>query len=191
MKAAVGVGVRAELAAFGINLAGILQIGLQGLAVVVRVDEVVAGVVGRIDIDHLDLAQVGLLQELQDLKVVALDDEVLRRVEVDALLRTGAKRPEARHLDRLETIGLARPVHPIAFLAHVHCLAQSKFQPFNINFSTFCPDFRKEPQQLLPFVFSHVMRPQVKFFGFHRLIVLAEIVVHGSSISPLSPSHVI
>jgi hypothetical protein len=31
------------------------------------------------------------------------------------------------------------------------------------------------------------MRPRVKFFGFHRLIVLNEIFVHGFSLSQPSP----
>ena len=40
-------------------------------------------VIGRINIDELDLAQVGLLKELEGVEVVALDEQVLRCVEID------------------------------------------------------------------------------------------------------------
>ena len=50
-----------------------------------------AGVVGRVDVDHLHLAQVRFLQELQHLQVVTFDVEVLRGVPVLALLRAGAQ----------------------------------------------------------------------------------------------------
>ena len=59
------------------------------LGEVVVVDEVVAGVVGRVDVDELDLAEVRLLEQLQRLEVVALDEEVLGGVEVDRSSRTG------------------------------------------------------------------------------------------------------
>ena len=39
----------------------------------VVVDKVVTGVVGRVDVDHLHLAQIGLLEQLEHLQVVALN----------------------------------------------------------------------------------------------------------------------
>ena len=57
----------------------------------VVVDEVVAGVIGRVDVDHLHLAQIGLLEQLEHLQVVALDIQVFGGVPVLALLRTGAQ----------------------------------------------------------------------------------------------------
>ena len=74
-----------------IDLAGPREVLRRRLGEVVVVDEVVAGVVGRVDVDQLDLAEVRLLEQLERVEVVALDEEVLRRVEVDRLL---ADRPE-------------------------------------------------------------------------------------------------
>ena len=62
------------------------------LGEVVVVDEVVARVVRRVDVDELDLAEVRLLEQLQRVEVVALDEEVLRGVEVDGLLADRAER---------------------------------------------------------------------------------------------------
>ena len=39
----------------------------------VVVDEVMTSIVGRVDIDHLHLAQIRLLQELEHFQIVALD----------------------------------------------------------------------------------------------------------------------
>src|SRR6185437_16961958 len=60
-----------------IYLTGELKLGTHGVAVVVRVNEVVApGVIWRVDVDQLDLIVVCLLQELEDLQVVPLDEDV-------------------------------------------------------------------------------------------------------------------
>ena len=58
----------------------------------VRVDEILTGVVRRVDVDELHLAGVALLEELEDLEVVALDEEVPGRGPVDALVGTRAER---------------------------------------------------------------------------------------------------
>ena len=93
MEATISICVRAKLPAFSVHLPGVGQIGLQRLSVVVRVDEVVAGVVGRVDVDHLDLAQIRLLQQLQYFQIVALDDEIFRGIEVDTSAGAGRSVP--------------------------------------------------------------------------------------------------
>lgn len=91
MEAAVGLGVGDEAAAFLVVVAALrVVVGLR-LREIVVVDEVVARVVGRVDVDHLDLAGVGVAQELERVEVVALDVEVLGRVPVHALLRARAQ----------------------------------------------------------------------------------------------------
>ena len=55
------------------------------------IDEIVASVVGRIDVDELDLAQIRLLEKLEGVEVVPFDEEVLGRVEVDGLLADGTE----------------------------------------------------------------------------------------------------
>ena len=94
MEAPGGISVGAELAALGVHLPGVFQIGPQGFAVVVGVNEVVAGVVGRVYINHLHLAQIRLLQQLEHFEVVALNNQVLAGVEV--ALSSGAGRSVPR-----------------------------------------------------------------------------------------------
>lgn len=57
----------------------------------VVVDKVVAGVVGRVDVDHLYLAQVAFQQQFQHLQVVALDVQGLS-VAFQFLLSSGQGR---------------------------------------------------------------------------------------------------
>ena len=87
-----------------------------GLGEVVVVDEVVAGVVRRVDVDELDLAEVRLLEQLQRVEVVALDEEVLRRVEVDRLLAHRAERLGDRRVGGERGGALAGPVELVALL---------------------------------------------------------------------------
>ena len=70
-----------------VRLSGLEQVLAVDLGEVVVVNEVVAGVVRRVDVDQLDLAEVRLLEQLERVEVVALDEEVLRGVEVDGLAR--------------------------------------------------------------------------------------------------------
>ena len=80
---------------FGIGLCCLLGhflIASHGIGKIVRINEVVAGVVGRIDIDHLHLPVVGSLQELQHLQIVALNVQILGGIPVYAFFGTGTKR---------------------------------------------------------------------------------------------------
>ena len=63
-----------------------LQVVLDIVLEVVRVHEVIAGVVRRVDVDQLDLVGVALLQKLQHLQVVAFDQRMLCGVPVHAFL---------------------------------------------------------------------------------------------------------
>jgi hypothetical protein len=85
---------------------------LETLTKVVRVDEIVTGVVGRVDVDHFDLAEVGLLEELEHLQVVAFDDQVLGGVEVDALVAVREQGAEAGLLDGLKQSALPGQTMP-------------------------------------------------------------------------------
>ena len=96
----------------------------------VLVDEVMTRVVGRVDIDHLDLAVVAALQELQHLMVVALNIDVVGvkgavlAIAAAALLHARAKRRRADGLRLADGIGLAGPRERIALLALVDLVAK-------------------------------------------------------------------
>ena len=64
MEAAGGLGVAADLLAT-FHLARQFEVILDVVPKIVRVHEVLASVVGRIDVDELHLARIALLEELQ------------------------------------------------------------------------------------------------------------------------------
>ena len=74
MEASVSLGVGAKFVTFRVGLTRIFQIGLEALRVIIRIDEIIAGVIGWIDVNYLDLAKIGLLEKFQDLKIVTFDD---------------------------------------------------------------------------------------------------------------------
>src|SRR5438270_543999 len=75
MKAAVAVGIGVYLdATFGD--AGLLPVRFAAFGIVVRVDEVLASVVRRVDVDALDSLAVSAGEELKHLQVLALNNHV-------------------------------------------------------------------------------------------------------------------
>ena len=76
----------------------------------------------------------------------------------------GRNVPNARGLDGSEAIGLARPVHPVAFLADIHGLAKREFQAVEVDLPAFRADLGKQPQQLRLLVGLDVVGAQIKAF---------------------------
>ena len=92
MKTSVGIGIFEQAVAFLTPLSA-LNLPLFALHLkIIGIDKVVAGVVRRIDVDHLDLAKIALLQKLEDFQIVALDVEVFGGVPVLALCHARAQR---------------------------------------------------------------------------------------------------
>ena len=122
MVTAVGLVVLPEgvfvlgLAARVVQEAGLGQLVADGADVGVVVDEVVAGVVGRVDVDELDLAGVGGAQELEGLEVVALDVEVPRGVEVLGAFADGAEGGGGGGVGGITRGALAGPLQAVALL---------------------------------------------------------------------------
>lgn len=73
MEATVALRIGDELATFVVVIAAFRFVSGDGFAEVVFVDEIVARVVRRVDVDELDFAGVVLAQELQRVEVVSLD----------------------------------------------------------------------------------------------------------------------
>ena len=92
MEPAVALGVGNQATAFLVEITALRVIFGARFGKVVVVDEVVARVVGRVNVDELHLAGVGLFQNLQRVQVVALDVEVLRRIPILGLIRLGNHR---------------------------------------------------------------------------------------------------
>jgi hypothetical protein len=115
VKTSAGSGVLGESIALVIIVARDGTIFLASLGEVVLVDKIIASVVRRVNVDHLNFSAIVVAQEFKDIKIVALDIEVLSRVEIDRFFTAGAQccldwrvRKEGRR-------PLARPVELVAF----------------------------------------------------------------------------
>ena len=108
----------------------LLFVVFDGVAELVLVNKVMTRVVGWVDINHLDLAVVAALQELQHLEVVAFDVDVIRikgailAISAAALFDAWAKRSGAHSLRLADGIGLAGSRERIALLALVDLVAK-------------------------------------------------------------------
>ena len=95
---------------------------------IVGVDEVVAGVVRWIDIDHLDLAEIALLQELENFQIVALNVEIFGGVPVLSLRHAGAQRLADRLVGFHDSRLLADLCELVCLVAVHHVRREHLFQ---------------------------------------------------------------
>ena len=133
MKTAARVGIGCKPLPLIINLPRISQVGIQIVLILVRIDKLLAGVIWRIDVNHLDLAEVRLLEQFQHLQVITLNEEVFRSVEVHAFITGGLERCDTGGLNDLHALGLARPVQAVAFLARLNPVAQHTPQLLKVD----------------------------------------------------------
>ena len=174
MKATVGVGIFEQpVTGLFIEHTELLFIFLGLHGEVVPVDEVVARVVRRVNVDQLDLAEIALLQKLKDFQIVSLDIEVFRAVPVHALLRAGAQRLAdglvGLHNGRL----LAYPGKLICLVAVHHVARQHLPQQLKVDrlfqLSVLAPrlrhTIRKQRRDLLNIPLRHVRG--LKFHVIH------------------------
>lgn len=82
------------------------EIGAGEFGEVVLVQEILAGVVGQVDIDNADLAQITFLQQFQGVEIAALDEAIARAVEIDAVLDAREQRQVRSRLRRGSTARL-------------------------------------------------------------------------------------
>ena len=124
METAFVGGVGGEGAAFGVLEAGVLQVGVEAFAVVVGIDEFLAGVIGRVDVNHLDLAVVAFLQQLEHFEVIAFNKQIFGAVEIHRLVAARFESGVAGLLDQTQAVALAGPVHAVALTAVVVDVAE-------------------------------------------------------------------
>ena len=77
MKTTVALSIGHHPIAFFIILTAVPHIFVSTLGKIVLIDKVITRIVRRVNVDHLDFAQIGFLQELQHFQIIALDVEVL------------------------------------------------------------------------------------------------------------------
>ena len=105
---------------------------------------IAAGVVGRVDVNHLHAAGVGFLQDFQGFEVFGFDKHVLRAVEICRFFFTGNERAGSGALQVEIGGGFACPIELITFarVGKVFC-AEDEFELFKIDL-VFAKDFGKD-----------------------------------------------
>ena len=58
-------------------------IGFFLVGIVIRINEIVSGVIGRVDIDTFDLFEIAGLQEFQDFEIIGLYHQIFCGVKID------------------------------------------------------------------------------------------------------------
>ena len=109
---------------------------------VIVIHEVIPRVIRRVDINHLHLTEIRLLQQFQHFEVVALDIEVLRSVPIHAILldRTECLVDRAQHFGTSRL--LAHPVELVGFRSIFDgIIAQQLAQDVKVNNSFYPPPF--------------------------------------------------
>ena len=87
---------------------------------VIVINKVVTRVIRRVNINHLDFAKISLTDNFQYIKVVTLDVEILRVVEVHTFLTAGSERLCGRRICQVCVRPLVWPCELVTFLALVN-----------------------------------------------------------------------
>ena len=94
------------------------HLALAGGEVVAVNEGVVLGVVRRVDVDQLDLAEIAVAQQAQGVEVVALDEQVAGAVPMLAVLRQWVHDFLRRHKGAVVRLALAHPAQLKAVFFH-------------------------------------------------------------------------
>lgn len=114
-------GIFAEIIIFAdiaiiIKLSGEFVVLLSTHTIVIWIDERIRSrIIRRIDIDHLDLVVVRLLQDLEDIQIISFDEEILSTIPVYRLILFWMKRLRSTIFDHFEYSRLSSPSESISF----------------------------------------------------------------------------
>ena len=133
MKTASWFGVRRKFAEF-VGLTRKLQVWANWVRVIIAVHEIIARVVGRVDVDHFDLPVVVLLQDLEDFEVVTLDEHVLGGVPIYRVLFVGHQGCRRRCLRRSDGLCLSGPGQTEPLTGVINIDSEDDFELTDVNF---------------------------------------------------------
>ena len=86
------------------------------------IHKIIARIIWRVDIYHLNLTHIGVLKQLQNFEVIAFDIEILCMLPVHTFLWAGAQRFVNRCSSLLKGSPFAHPSKVIDFRSILHCL---------------------------------------------------------------------
>ena len=127
---ALGIGYHTVLLFVELSAAG--HVLVCGLCEVILVNEIIAGVVRRVDVYHLHFSEIGLPQEFEHLEIVSFDVEVPGAVEVHALGTAGAEGGCGRGVGVEYGVALVGPLKAVAFLVALDYFVR-KFLPEQVE----------------------------------------------------------
>ena len=90
-------------------------------------------IIGWINENHLHLAEIAFLQELEDFQIIALDVEVFGGVPILALRHTGAQRLPDRLVGFYDSRLLADPCELVCLVAVHHVRREHLFQQLKVD----------------------------------------------------------
>lgn len=120
MESTIRISVLSQLISIFIHIASSLSLVVGTTRKIIIIDKVIASVIWRVDIYHLHLTIIGLLQELQHFEVVTLYVEVLRGVPVHGILFLGAQGLIDGASSLCHGFTLACPCELVAFTPALH-----------------------------------------------------------------------
>src|ERR1035437_3695494 len=116
VESARGLRIGGEFASSFVHLACELQIIFYVVLEVVGINEIIAGVVRRVNVDELYLSSIAFLEQLEDFEVVALDQEILCSLPLHAVLWRREQRTSGWRESKLASAALAVPVQAVLLL---------------------------------------------------------------------------
>ena len=131
-----GIGAQAIVASdipFVVGDAGFCFITFARLLEIIVVDKIVASVIRRVNVGHLHLAIIALVQNLQCRQVVALDEHIARSIPINGMSSVNMERLDCLLLDFGENVALALPTETVA-LTQIDRLAKRRLEQHPVNF---------------------------------------------------------
>ena len=134
MKPPVAVEIGHKSIALIVILSAVGKVFSRTFSEIILIYKIVAGVIGRVNIDHFDLAEIGFLQEFEHVEVIALNIQVLGGVKIHAFFPAGAQRGGNGRVRQQYGLLLIRPCKLIALFIPLHHNGRKLlFQHIKIN----------------------------------------------------------
>ena len=120
MESSIAFSVRYKAVAFFVGLPAVRNIVGGILRKVILIHKIVPRVVRRVNVNHLDFAEVCFLQQLQRFKVVTFNVEVLCCIKINRFFTTWAQCLIYRSIRSENCLFFVRPGKLVAFFTTFH-----------------------------------------------------------------------